>query len=458
MYVYTHSFLLMKTVDNSWDLLQKKSKDLFPQSNDEVVETAAVSKPEDFWKPPTKPLPFSTGANGITVHYLDGDQLSNPDAFAAGWWQRREDFLTMNLTAIRICEDAAFRAFMDRDRRRHMLRMTVDWLNFGVEHLSKWWKLTEALTNELPFENLIKKLEDYVVLGNTADPPAPAMSRTVALIAYQPQSPKGGSEERAKKITIVALAATIESLRRAGMGRVVVVGSDDKYRGLVKETFAYLRAKVPGAPSPMELAYATAPQDSLKTQFLEYNIPRGALMGLKRAMTTTNNDKESFPWLGDHKIDYWTHVYLTEPDTLLFTRPASMDAMLNEVNKGMVLVPHRVQPLPHESDVHGYSKKHAFVPAEGNFAHVLSVDPSTHACCDDLKGPEFKPGAPPTAKGCLKPWYMCGFDKYRNHERLEPYTLLRLSRGSNLVLLSATNHGRRCTPRLGDTCAVPQFE
>ena len=74
-----------------------------------------------------------------------------------------------------------------------------------------------------------------------------------------------------------------------------------------------------------------------------------------------------------------------------------------------------------------------------------------HACCDAGKESyAFK-----VYDKCGDFWYRCGFGKKRQtlnetvqgHKRLEHYKLIRLSEGSRIVLLAATEHGRQCTPR-----------
>ena len=62
------------------------------------------------------------------VYFMTDQQVNQKDAFSASWLQKTEEFLTMDLESIGICEDAAFRAY--RGAKARKLRMTLDWLDF----------------------------------------------------------------------------------------------------------------------------------------------------------------------------------------------------------------------------------------------------------------------------------------------------------------------------------------
>lgn len=68
------------------------------------------------------------------VHFLPGDQLSINDMFSATWLQPVENFLKMNVANIKTVEDGCFQAFRPD---LGAVRMTLDWLDFSVEHMSK---------------------------------------------------------------------------------------------------------------------------------------------------------------------------------------------------------------------------------------------------------------------------------------------------------------------------------
>jgi hypothetical protein len=52
---------------------------------------------------------------------------------------RQHKFLQVNITNIKTVEDGCFQVF--RQRRDASVKMTLDWFDFSVEHLSKWWKV-----------------------------------------------------------------------------------------------------------------------------------------------------------------------------------------------------------------------------------------------------------------------------------------------------------------------------
>ena len=52
-------------------------------------------------------------------------------------------------------------------------------------------------------------------------------------------------------------------------------------------------------------------------------------------------------WLGEDP-SRWRHVYFTEPDLILHVRPGILPRLVDELEKGsVVLAPHRLNPLPH---------------------------------------------------------------------------------------------------------------
>jgi hypothetical protein len=102
--------------------------------------------------------------------------------------------------------------------------------NDSVEHLSKWWKVLDFdFGAPLVWNVVADKLGTYIKNG-AKDYPAPSQDppvfvKTFATIAFQPYKASGKNKikelpmARAYNTTVVSLAATIESLRRAEMGR-----------------------------------------------------------------------------------------------------------------------------------------------------------------------------------------------------------------------------------------------
>jgi hypothetical protein len=194
------------------------------------------------------------------------------------------------------------------------------------------------------------------------------------------------------------------------------------------------------------------------TQFIEVNMPKAALDGLQQAFKGGLESEETKLWLGSHHSredasSPWKYVYLTEPDTILQTRPWVLPQLVDALDEGFILVPHRLQPIPHETDVKGTKDKSRFVPAIGNFSAVIELDAlGGDVCCD--AGID-KPGTTNYPK-CGSFWYWCGFgrrgDPLVDHERLLPYKFMRLRHGTGIVSLAGTEHGRRCNPGKNAAC------
>lgn len=392
------------------------------------------------------------------IHFLNSSQLSNHDGFSASWLQRLDTFLMMDLSNVHICEDAAFSTYSHN--RLHMLRMTQDWLDFSLEHLSKWWKLLDVHVSGVTYHQLTTKLEAYLDRGRDYEVSS-EFRDTLAVIAYRPYT--YSKKNQSDILTSLSLAATIESLRRVGTGRVLVVGSEESEQALVESTFTLMRRKQRDGQSirknvvgDTEVTFVIAPTSTLKTKFLEKNMPRGALEGLRRAFLRASkvSDRKSREWLGSDPYR-WKYIYLTEPDSLLQVRPESLPQIFDEVDRGNVLVPHRLQPIPHEYDVPQYDgAPWKYLHASRGFNTVLDMDPTVDACCDEMKGPDFKPG---TVENCGNFWYTCGFTRAAAtdpgaHFRLKPYDLVTFRHGSRIISLAGSEHGRRCFPRPVGTC------
>lgn len=68
------------------------------------------------------------------VYFVERGQLDLMDHFSGSWLQPVENFLKMNLTYVNIVEDGCHQAYR---QNKTAAQMTVDWLDFSVEHMSK---------------------------------------------------------------------------------------------------------------------------------------------------------------------------------------------------------------------------------------------------------------------------------------------------------------------------------
>ena len=426
------------------------------------------------------------------IHFLTFAQLDLQDTFSATWIQRRREFMQMEMDKVIICEDAAFKAWQ---YRKHRLRMTADYMDLSVEHLSKWWKLLTVHKTESAYNKLMDTLQEYIRKGVQFPTPAePLFERMIVVIAFQPYDHKDKHDEH-YMLTVSNLASTIESLRRAQMGRVVVMGMNADDKEYLKDAVEYVLMNNPTLSrgvdgksitklGHMEVAYVQGEAAWGKTKYLERNVPRAALLGVKKAfelidskslLENMTEEEHNFvvSWLGkthqQRQPEYWKYLMLTEPDTLLQIRPTSIRHIKDQLDQGRILAPHRLQPIPHESDVPDLKNPYRFLNKDNGWNNVYELDPNnfargteyTDVCCDEYGGPKAKPGKA-NYTDCGTWWYACGFDiDYHKaledpHKRLRPYSLMKLKQGTGLTLIAGTLMGRRCFPATSiDQCAPP---
>jgi hypothetical protein len=422
------------------------------------------------------------------------------DFYAASWIMNTEMFRQVDTTpdSIRELEDGVFAAFHRRD---HQLRMTLDFLDFGVEHLSHWWRRIGVPNNDAGYRFFASTLSSYmekhahqqqepfpVVLERMGDDSARALHPTVAVVAFsqiqfdaEPTNARLSASElaaRDRNVSLLSLGATLASLVRVGMGRIVVVGSDPNDELVVRETFRLLQApnvsseESADSRSPFvrqihdtHLSFALVPQHMVNSTGLSNNVPRGTLAGLQLAFEGTDAHWTQH-WLGMN-ASYWKYVYYSEADTLLQTRPSVMRHIQQKLDDGLVVAPHRLQLIAYEGDVPDFhlQSKSRLVPTDFKTPLVINsgevmvdaededeVDEDTNNandgpyqyCCDALEF-NYRPGRtdyPP----CGDFWYRCGWSNGGNHSRLEPYRFMQLSDGTGITTLSATEHARRCHP------------
>ena len=212
-------------------------------------------------------------------------------------------------------------------------------------------------------------------------------------------------------------------------------------------------------------------------------MPRGAVIGLQEALlgnindTTNDTVTSRSAWLGTtHDASYWKYVYLTEPDTILHTKLELLPSIKKGLDDGLSFFPHRLQPIPHGSDLPSgrnmtteVSSAHSgrFVPTHFlPFSNVTILDPTStkrtidvdpegsvdvtaYHCCD--AGPSAE------HENCGTWWWTCGFhdgfaqaqltqeEALEKHKRLAIYPMMRLKQGTGVVF-GPTEHARRCLP------------
>lgn len=394
------------------------------------------------------------------VDFIPSHLLGKLDYFSATWIQPVTTFLKLDTNEIVTVESGVFRVWKENLDR---MRMTLDWLDFSVEHLSKYWKNAQVFREDpLPYNFITSSLEGYIekaqLEGN-----ATALEQTFAVIAFQPYGNRGKPNE-ARNLTVLSLAATMASMMQAGIGRILVVGYDEDDSSYARESFAFLRERTSEKDDKelpitrigkTEVGYARATLEEVTSKITPVNRVKGSLTGLQRALKGKMDEERKKEWLGrTHKASFWKYVYLTEPDTILQARPSALPQIQAALDKGMILAPHRFQPLPHESDLKGMENENKFIPATGKFETVVKLNPlNGGVCCDGLEG-ESKPYM--KFDKCGSFWWQCGFNARRDHSRLEEYQLMRLTgaAGTGIVNLAGSEHGRRCIPNTSGVCSL----
>jgi hypothetical protein len=371
------------------------------------------------------------------------------------WWQDIEHFHKIKAERLNNLATASFFTFRPSSR----VRMTRDWFDLAVEHLSKYHRHFEVNREKtgIPYERMKSQLLGYI--EKTKDYPlqkdaAPASTIVLCAFNVEKMTKKGPNYQKGEKenqLRIHALAATLVSLWQVGMGRVVVVGGQSVDEEAAKVAFDLIRGKT---KSSMQLSFVIS---NNATTGLDNNAltPKQAIGGLQLALNGKLNASHTQEWLGDTP-KRWKYVYFTEPDLILNTRPGSIQALSSQLQSGSVLTAHRLTPIPHALDFPGFKDLSRVVPAVGKFAAsaMTYVDTAEYVCCDAGNG---RPGREMPQPECKGIWWKCGFNMmnknysdisgiYDAHRRKVPYTWLRFGTGTGAVMM-ATNgeHARQCT-------------
>jgi hypothetical protein len=186
------------------------------------------------------------------------------------------------------------------------------------------------------------------------------------------------------------------------------------------------------------------------------NIPKGAIVDLQQALKGALREDQQKQWLGNAATNSgtslsaqhpWKYVYFTEDDHILNAHNNLLATSV--LDDGGILIPHRLQPIPHPLDLKGIldHPNTTMLPASFGNGTVEDLYATTDSCCDMNEKPGEQMGG-----GCAKPyWWLCGFEtEEQNHTRLESYQFLRLIEGTDIVSLAATEHGRKCSPMAND--------
>ncbi|KAL3932263.1 MAG: hypothetical protein SGBAC_010933 [Bacillariaceae sp.] len=426
--------------------------------------TAPIQQAKKQLAPSIFDLLSASASNKVTpsaaLNLIPNDQLKLQDYFSDSWLLNKKNFLKVPLSQIGIVEDACFAAIGKRQIHAHS-KMFVDWTDFMVMHLSKWWGEFNILgdadstmfdhTTGTIFAGYLKRIlssrQNHASLKRPLHP-------TIAMIAFAPY--KSRYQDRGKVLTSHVLASTIASLYQVGFGRIIVTCNGDTDVSRVHEAFRLVQLydtaittattdrldigiifdsnHVPTQIGNTELAAVPITNTTwFSTKWVRYNMPLAAVIGMQKALGGKFTDgKETEDWLGTKQDkSYWKYVYLTEPDTLLHTKESMWKPIQEGLDQGLSFFPHRLQPLPHELNLPPSSsssssagndpspnKKHISKTYESQylpnnvlpFSNITNLDESWH-CCDD--GPEW-PGRSEEFGIQQRPcggrwWWGCGY-------------------------------------------------
>ncbi|VEU36699.1 unnamed protein product [Pseudo-nitzschia multistriata] len=177
------------------------------------------------------------------------------DAFSGSWWQSKEQFLRYEEVENENPPSPEGASFDVMDINDDNMRVTRDWIDLNVEHMSRWFRgLLETRHNSNPqptLERILEIFQNYVhsedrlfmwerlehesdrakhqhhhnhIHNFDAQDWLEVSQSTIAVIAYMPYGQYGGAE-----ITKWSLAATMMSLVQLGVGRIIVSGNQDSY-------------------------------------------------------------------------------------------------------------------------------------------------------------------------------------------------------------------------------------
>ena len=401
------------------------------------------------------------------VHYIPTRNLTDYNIFAASWWQNVPRFLEVDVELIWNVEGDAYVPIKRAGRGVKDVRMTVDWLDFSIEHLSRWWKALGDLEGQ-PYT--IGKLQGYIGAACRRRNIDTWMNTTMAIIPMGiGRDPSLGKQ----MVWRTALQATVASLLQHGVARIVLVGhylADQENAAAVSDAMTSFCGVRGDGDSSQQQRETTTTQPSeyfsnylgggttllywhtenVTSRYVKANIPKGALTDIQRILKQPKHDEDRRRLLGDDdRSDRIRYLYLTESDQILHARLSPM--MLQQLDEGGIMIPHRLQPVPHPLDVRGaVSDRFSYLP-DDKFADtkVLELEYETGSCCDTQRH-LFTRQHLARKPDCGDVWWKCNL-REKNYDpdgfaHFDDYRFMRLVHGTNIVSLAGDEWSRRCVP------------
>eukprot|EP00531_Pseudo-nitzschia_arenysensis_P002044 CAMPEP_0116129074 /NCGR_PEP_ID=MMETSP0329-20121206/7737_1 /TAXON_ID=697910 /ORGANISM="Pseudo-nitzschia arenysensis, Strain B593" /LENGTH=537 /DNA_ID=CAMNT_0003623331 /DNA_START=87 /DNA_END=1700 /DNA_ORIENTATION=- len=437
------------------------SEEILDHDDDDIVENSGHDSVGGQWQP--------------TIYWLNQAQVDQEKGdFDSGSALMPIKYLkSLNVKDIRTMEDFSSTLY---SHYKSELRMSVDWLDFSVEDTKEWYTPLDLLNvkhNDVAINTLKMNLVKYVsdtpektkalLSGLDADL-NPDLNPTIAIIPFSSTYIEDfdAAAVRSATLTMTTLGATIASLLRAGVGRIVCTGIDDTDDYFVKETFAWvaeLYANRSDWIAGTEFNFVRMDEELYNIDSKESRV-RGSIYGLQRALKGKFNETYAKQWVG-LDANNWKYVIVSEPGFVHQTRADSLPAIGRALERGRVLIPHRFLPLLHRTDLiddkKEYDGTNEILPK--TISPILEVnDDDDYMCCDGGNNrPSWTISDDPLGVPCQSSWWNCGYTeewvrrkvkKKAKHRRILKYApLIRLKQGTDIVSLPGTKNRRQCHPR-----------
>jgi hypothetical protein len=397
--------------------------------------------------------------------FLPPATLSQFDMYGAAWWQSIDRFMQDDYQRIWTLEDGTFRPIYAAGNGSLDVRMTVDWLELAVEHWSDYQRLLDTNASQ----HVIAQLEAYVSAtitttttttaassSSSTNTTITAMQSTLAVLPFQACNKDERVELRVNgNFCTTALTATIASLVRQGVGRVIIVTSYDDH-SLVQDAIDDLARRFATTTTIVVI-----PTDIIIVGKWKH-LPKTALVGLYEAWRVQNTT-----WLGssnNNPRDNIKYIYYTEPDQILIGQ-LSTSVMQSTMDRHHILVPHRLEVMPHEDDFRHIETASVKIPSSSTHLDdddnpVVVLD-APGACCDSGRKQRVQrcPGELAWYKCAFPPFHKSFADVFGQQQRQDGghvAQLMRIQQGSGLTVLTMQGIGVEnsfCHPqRTGESC------
>lgn len=414
-----------------------------------------------------------TAVNFMTAQEMSAAAYLNAEAYSGMWWMNRDLFLNISTSQIDSLAGASWEAFHAVGSNKVVL--TRDWLDFSVEHIPRAFQVVDhgdgqsfpqkktILTRFIDqIETQWDGCHDTVTASTIAIIPIDAEAGDVGFPLQKLFADRPKFRTATSALKLYSLAASLLSLWKIGIARVVVVGSTEDMPAIVRGAFSVVQKSVVGSDQ-MTLTYQ---QGSSHPVYGEDGSPlmvQHAIGLLQQAMRSEMDHNKAIQWLGNNPSQ-WKFVYFTEPDSILHTRKSALGPIGKRLQQGQVITAHRLEPIPQKQiDIQDHQIHANFVvpSAENTLGRVLyDLDSDIAACCD---GGNRWPGH--------TDFTHCG-TRYACNVRLHPPTILlpgtapsatkrqhlvshpyvRLKQGLGVPLVSS--HARICLPAERGSCPV----